>query len=202
MKIICVGRNYVEHIEELNNEKPKEPIIFFKPTVSLNKSTDFSLPEFSNDIHHEIEIIFEIGKEGKMIELKNSLSYISKIGLGVDFTARDIQKKNKKKGLPWSFAKCFDNSASISKLMSINKFKDINNINFSLLKNKVKVQEGNSKLMIFNIEYLIHYISQKITLEKGDIIFTGTPKGVGKISNQDILEGYINDEKILNISIS
>ena len=201
MKIICVGRNYVDHIKELKNKTPKEPIIFFKPTITLNSSSIFKTPDFSSDIHHEIEVIFEIGKEGKKIGQDDSLSFISRVGIGIDFTARDIQNKNKEKGLPWAFAKSFDDSCSISRLLNINNIGDINNIDFSLYKNGIKVQHSNTNLMIFDIKYLIHFISQKITLEKGDIIFTGTPKGVGKVSKSDKLEGSINNEKILNINI-
>ena len=200
MKIICVGRNYVDHIKELKNKTPKEPVIFFKPTITLNSSSIFKMPNFSSNIHHEIEVIYEVGKEGKTIDENDSLSFISRVGIGIDFTARDIQNKNKEKGLPWAFAKSFDDSCTISRLLNINNISDINNIDFSLFKNGIKVQNSNTNLMIFNIKYLIHFISQKITLEKGDIIFTGTPKGVGRISKSDKLEGFINNEKILNIN--
>ena len=200
MKIICVGRNYVDHIKELKNKTPNEPVIFFKPTITLNSSSIFKMPNFSSNIHHEIEVIYEVGKEGKTIDENDSLSFISRVGIGIDFTARDIQNKNKEKGLPWAFAKSFDDSSTISRLLNINNISDINNIEFSLYKNGIKVQNSNTNLMIFNIKYLIHFISQKITLEKGDIIFTGTPKGVGKISKSDKLEGFINNEKILNIN--
>ena len=201
MKIICVGRNYVEHIEELNNEKPKEPIIFFKPSICKLEDSDFKIPDFSSDIHHEIEIIYKISKSGKNIPISDSINYLSGIGLGIDFTARDIQSKFKEKGLPWSISKSFDNSAAVSKFKSIDEFRDIENIDFSLSKNSIKVQSGNSKLMIFKIEYLIHYISQFIYLEENDIIFSGTPKGVDKLKVGDKLEGYIENEKILNINI-
>ena len=201
MKIICVGRNYVDHIKELKNKTPKEPIIFFKPTITLNSSSIFKMPDFSSDIHHEIEVIFEIGKKGKKIGQDDSLSFISRVGIGIDFTARDIQNKNKENGLPWAFAKSFDDSCSISRLLNIDNIGGINNIDFSLYKNGIKIQHSNTSLMIFDIKYLIHFISQKITLEKGDIIFTGTPKGVGKVSKSDKLEGSINNEKILNINI-
>ena len=201
MKIICIGRNYVDHIDELKNDIPKNPIIFFKPSICKLEGSDFKIPDFSSDIHHEIEIIYKISKSGKNISISDSINYISGIGLGIDFTARDIQSKFKEKGLPWSISKSFNNSAAISKFKSINEFKDIENIDFSLTKNTAKVQSGNSKLMIFKIEYLIHYISQFISLEENDIIFSGTPKGVNKLREGDKLEGYIENEKILNINI-
>jgi len=201
MKIICIGRNYVDHIDELKNDIPKNPIIFFKPSICKLEGSDFKIPDFSSDIHHEIEIIYKISKSGKNIPISDSLNYISGIGLGIDFTARDIQSKFKEKGLPWSISKSFDNSAAVSKFKSIDEFEDIENIDFSLSKNSIKVQSGNSKLMIFRIEYLIHYISQFISLEKNDIIFSGTPKGVDKLKVGDKLEGYIENEKILNINI-
>ena len=201
MKIICIGRNYVDHIDELKNDIPKNPIFFFKPSICKLEGSDFKIPDFSSDIHHEIEIIYKISKSGKNIPISDSINYISGIGLGIDFTARDIQSKFKEKGLPWSISKSFDNSAAISKFKSLDEFKDIENIDFSLTKNTAKIQSGNSKLMIFKIEYLIHYISQFISLEENDIIFSGTPKGVNKLKVGDKLEGYIENEKILNINI-
>ena len=201
MKIICIGRNYVDHIDELKNDIPKNPIIFFKPSICKLEGSDFKIPDFSSDIHHEIEIIYKISKSGKNIPISDTINYISGIGLGIDFTARDIQSKFREKGLPWSISKSFDNSAAISKFKSLDEFKDIENIDFSLTKNTAKVQSGNSKLMIFKIEYLIHYISQFISLEENDIIFSGTPKGVDKLKVGDKLEGYIENEKILNINI-
>ena len=201
MKIICIGRNYVDHIDELKNDIPKNPLIFFKPSICKLEDFDFKIPDFSSDIHHEIEIIYKISKSGKNIPISDSINYISGIGLGIDFTARDIQSKFKEKGLPWSISKSFDNSAAVSKFKSIDEFKDIENIDFSLSKNSIKVQSGNSKLMIFKIEYLIHYISQFISLQENDIIFSGTPKGVDKLKVGDKLEGYIENEKILNINI-
>lgn len=201
MKIICIGRNYVDHVNELKNDIPKNPIIFFKPSICKLEGSDFKIPDFSSDIHHEIEIIYKISKSGKNIPISDSINYISGIGLGIDFTAREIQSKFKEKGLPWSISKSFDNSAAISKFKSLDEFKDIENIDFSLSKNSIKVQSGNSKLMIFKIEYLIYYISQFISLEENDIIFSGTPKGVDKLKVGDKLEGYIENEKILNINI-
>lgn len=201
MKIICIGRNYVDHVDELKNDIPKNPIIFFKPSICKLEGSDFKIPDFSSDIHHEIEIIYKISKSGKNIPISDSINYISGIGLGIDFTARDIQSKFKEKGLPWSISKSFDNSAAVSKFKSIDEFRDIENIDFSLSKNSIKVQSGNTKLMIFKIEYLIYYISQFISLEENDIIFSGTPKGVDKLKVGDKLEGYIENEKILNINI-
>ena len=201
MKIICIGRNYVDHIDELKNDIPKNPIIFFKPSICKLEGSEFKIPDFSSDIHHEIEIIYKISKSGKNIPISDSINYISGIGLGIDFTAREIQSKFKEKGLPWSISKSFDNSAAISEFKSIDEFKDIQNIDFSLSKNSIEVQSGNSKLMIFKIEYLIHYISKFIPIEENDIIFSGTPKGVNKLKMGDKLEGYIENEKILNINI-
>ena len=201
MKIICIGRNYVDHIDELKNDIPKNPRIFFKPSICKLEDSDFKIPDFSSDIHHEIEIIYKISKSGKNIPISDSINYISGIGLGIDFTAREIQSKFKEKGLPWSISKSFDNSAAISEFKSIDEFNDIQNIDFSLSKNSIEVQSGNSKLMIFKIEYLIHYISKFIPIEENDIIFSGTPKGVNKLKIGDKLEGYIENEKILNINI-
>ena len=201
MKIICVGRNYVEHIMELNNEFPVDPVIFFKPESSLLKSKKFLHPSFSTEIHHEIELVYEISKRGKDIDKKDAINYISKVGIGIDFTARDIQSHNKKNGLPWGFSKSFDGSAAISKLLSAEKIKDFDCINFLLKKNNILVQKGSSNLMIYKIDFLISYISNFITLEKGDLIFSGTPKGVGKVKIGDKLDGYYENEKILSINI-
>ena len=202
MKIICVGRNYVEHIMELNNEFPVDPVIFLKPESSLLKSKKFLHPSFSSEIHHEIELVYEISKRGKDIDKKDAINYISKVGIGIDFTARDIQSHNKKNGLPWGFSKSFDGSAAVSKLLSADKIKDFDCINFLLKKNNILVQKGSSNLMIYKIDFLISYISNFITLEKGDLIFSGTPKGVGKVKIGDKLDGYHENEKILSINIS
>ena len=202
MKIICVGRNYVNHIIELENEHPNNPLIFFKNPECLSNIKSFSLPQFSNNIHHEIELVFQICKSGKNIKVNEIKEYVSHIALGIDFTARDIQTENKAKGYPWSFSKNFDNSAPISKLIEIEKFNDINNINFSLLKNKKLVQKGNSNLMIYNINFLLEYISKFITLQEGDFLFSGTPEGVNTIKKGDNLEGFIEDEKLIDININ
>ena len=201
MKIICVGRNYVDHIKELNNNIPENPVIFFKPETSLNESNQFKYPSITNDLHYEVELVFKIKKEGKNIKKINAKNYIDRIAIGIDFTARDIQSKAKEERLPWDLSKGFDNSASISKLKKINFFKNIDNLNFSLYKNKKKVQNGNSKLMIYKIDFLIHYISKYVTLNKGDLIFTGTPKGVGPVNVGDKLEAYIENEKLLITNI-
>ena len=202
MKIICVGRNYVNHIIELENEHPKNPLIFFKNSECLSNIKLFSMPQFSNNIHHEVELVFKICKSGKNIKVNDTKEYISHIALGIDFTARDIQNEYKAKGYPWSFSKNFDNSAPISRFIEINNFNDIKNINFSLIKNKELVQKGNSSLMIFNINFLLEYISKFITLQKGDILFSGTPEGVGNIKKGDNLEGFIEDEKLIDININ
>jgi len=201
MKIICVGRNYVDHIKELNNNIPENPVIFFKPKTSLNESSQFKYPSITNNLHYEVELVFKIKKEGKNIKKINATSYIDRIAIGIDFTARDIQSKAKEERLPWDLSKGFDNSASISKLKKINFFKNIDNLNFSLYKNKKEVQNGNSKLMIYKIDFLIHYISKYVTLNKGDLIFTGTPKGVGPVNAGDKLEAYIENEKLLITNI-
>jgi len=201
MKIICVGRNYVDHIKELNNNIPEYPVIFFKPETSLNESSQFKYPFITNNLHYEVELVFKIKKKGKNIKKINAKSYIDRIAIGIDFTARDIQSKAKEERLPWDLSKGFDNSASISKLKKINFFKNIDNLNFSLYKNKKEVQNGNSKLMIYKIDFLIHYISKYVTLNKGDLIFTGTPKGVGPVNVGDKLEAYIENEKLLITNI-
>jgi len=201
MKIICVGRNYVDHIKELNNNIPENPVIFFKPKTSLNESSQFKYPSITNNLHYEVELVFKIKKEGKNIKKINATSYIDRIAIGIDFTARDIQSKAKEERLPWDLSKGFDNSASISKLKKIKFFKNIDNLNFSLYKNKKEVQNGNSKLMIYKIDFLIHYISKYVTLNKGDLIFTGTPKGVGPVNVGDKLEAYIENEKLLITNI-
>jgi 2-keto-4-pentenoate hydratase/2-oxohepta-3-ene-1,7-dioic acid hydratase in catechol pathway len=202
MKIIAIGRNYVEHIEELNNERPEEPIIFTKPDTALvRNSQPFYYPDFSSDIHYEVELVIRICKMGKNIHEKFASTYFDAIGLGIDFTARDLQSKAKNKGLPWALAKGFDGSAPISEFLPLSFFKDIHDINFSLqVDSKVK-QVGNSSLMLFNFNTIISYISRFITLRSGDLIYTGTPKGVGPVKIGNILEGYIEDKKLLEVEI-
>jgi len=202
MKIIAIGRNYAEHAKELNNPVPAVPVIFMKPdTAVLKDNKPFYHPEFSTDIHHEIELVLKISKEGKHVAQKFAASYFEEIGLGIDFTARDIQTKHKEKGLPWELAKSFDNSAPISKFIPKSEFKDLNNLNLRLDLNDKTVQEGNTKDLLFSFEYIIAFVSQYITLKKGDLIFTGTPKGVGKVNIGDHLCGYLEDEKLLDFYI-
>lgn len=202
MKIICIGRNYTDHIAELANEKPTEPVIFLKTDTSvLLKNFPFVIPEFSKDVHYEVEILVKINKVGKYIDAKFAHKYYDEIGLGIDFTARDLQEKLKAKGLPWEKAKAFDGSAVIGEFLPKETFENLENINFSLLKNQETVQQGNTHLMLWKIDELIAYISQYFTLKKGDIIFTGTPKGVGKISENDILTGFIENKKMFEIKV-
>jgi len=203
MKIICIGRNYSEHAKELNNAVPEKPVFFLKPdTALLTKNKDFYYPEFSKDIHYEVELVFRICKMGKYIEPKFAHKYYNEIGIGIDFTARDLQDDCKKKGLPWEIAKAFDNSAPISdKFLPISEIKDLNNINFSLDINQKTVQLGNSSNMIFNIDNIIAYVSQFMTLKVGDLIFTGTPEGVGAVKIGDKLTAKIENETLLEFFI-
>jgi 2-keto-4-pentenoate hydratase/2-oxohepta-3-ene-1,7-dioic acid hydratase in catechol pathway len=202
MKIICIGRNYVNHIEELENKRPDEPVIFLKPdTAVLPKKTPFVIPEFSNDIHHEIEILVKINKVGKYIDTKFAHKYYDEIGLGIDMTARDVQNKLKEKGLPWEKAKAFDGSAIIGDFIPKNNFISIENITFELTNNGHTVQKGNTSNMLWKINEIISYVSKYFTLKKGDIIFTGTPEGVASVSPNDILEGFIENKKVLRLHI-
>jgi 2-keto-4-pentenoate hydratase/2-oxohepta-3-ene-1,7-dioic acid hydratase in catechol pathway len=202
MKIIAIGRNYQEHAKELNNPIPTEPVVFLKPdTALLKEGKAFYHPDFSNDIHYEVELIIKIGKEGKHITSKFARNYIEAIGLGIDFTARDLQQKCKEKGLPWEIAKAFDHSAPIGEFIPINEIPDLNAIQFSLKQNQIVVQNGNSADMIFSFDDIISYVSQRFTLKKGDLIFTGTPAGVGKINIGDLLEGYISNRKMLSVPV-
>ncbi len=202
MKIIAIGRNYQEHAKELNNPIPTEPVVFLKPdTALLKEGKAFYHPDFSNDIHYEVELIIKIGKEGKHITSKFARNYIEAIGLGIDFTARDLQQKCKEKGLPWEIAKAFDHSAPIGDFIPVNEIPDLNAIQFSLKQNQIIVQNGNSADMIFSFDDIISYVSQRFTLKKGDLIFTGTPAGVGKINIGDLLEGYISDRKMLSVPV-
>ncbi len=202
MKIICIGRNYAKHIEELQNERPEEPVVFLKPdSAVLLKQHPFVIPEFSSDIHHEVEILVKINKVGKYIEPKFAPNYYDEIGLGIDFTARDLQSKLKEKGLPWEKAKSFDGSAVIGNFISKKEFISLENINFKLIKNEKIVQKGNTSLMLWKIDELISYISQYFTLKIGDILFTGTPEGVAAVQPNDVLEGFIEDKKMFKIHI-
>lgn len=201
MKIICIGRNYAEHAQELGNEIPESPVIFMKPdTAVLKKGSDFYIPEFSDDVHYELEVVLKISKGGKYIQEENADKYYNEIGLGIDFTARDLQSHLKAKGLPWELSKGFDGSAVVSEFFRKEDF-DMKNLNFSLLKNKQEVQNGNTSLMIFSPEKIIAFVSQYFTLRVGDLIFTGTPKGVGKVSENDILEAFLEDKKVFDLRI-
>ncbi len=202
MKIICIGRNYAKHIEELQNERPDEPVIFLKPdTAVLPKGQDFYIPEFSNDIHHEIEILVKINKVGKYIDQKFAHKYYDEISVGIDFTARDLQQKLKDKGLPWEKAKAFDNSAVIGDFISKKIFSSSESLTFELLKNKQTVQSGDSAMMLWQIDEIIACVSRFFTLKTGDIIFTGTPEGVAQVKSGDVLEGYLNQKKLLTTEI-
>ncbi len=203
MKIICIGRNYSEHAKELNNKIPTEPLFFLKPDSSiLPNRTAFYIPEFTNDVHYEVELIYKICKLGKHIKEEFAHRYYSEIGLGIDFTARDIQSEVKEKGHPWEKAKAFDGSAVVSRhFFPKEEFEDLNNIEFSLLKNGETVQTGNSSDKIFNIDRIISHVSKYIMLKIGDLIFTGTPAGVGKIQDGDVLEGYLKGAKMFKVKI-
>ena len=202
MKIICVGRNYTDHIKELENNKPKEPVLFLKPDSSIIlNNKPFFIPDFSQNIHYELELIIKISRLGKHIQEKFSHKYYDFIGLGIDFTARDLQSDLKSKGLPWEKSKAFDGSCFISKWINKSEFNDVNNLNFNLNKNGKTVQKTNSKLMLWKVDELISYISTFFTLKIGDVIFTGTPAGVGNVSIGDNLEGFIEDNKIFNLNI-
>lgn len=201
MKIICIGRNYTEHIAELQNEKPTEPVIFLKPdSAILPKKMPFIIPPFSNDVHYEVEVLVKINRVGKHIDTKFSHKYYNEIGLGIDFTARDVQKKLKEKGLPWEKAKGFDGSAVIGKFYDKNEF-DLTNLTFQLNKNGKIAQNGNTKNMLWKIEEIIAYVSQYFMLKKGDIIFTGTPAGVGQVHPNDILIGKIENKTAFEIKV-
>jgi len=202
MKIIAIGRNYAEHAKELNNPVPTTPVIFMKPDTALLKDNKpFYHPEFSQDIHHEIELVLKVSKEGKHISEKFAANYFEEIALGVDFTARDIQTKHKEKGLPWELAKAFDNSAPVSNFLPKAQFADLYNLNFKLDINGKNRQRGNTKDLLFSFERIIAFVSQYITLKKGDLIFTGTPEGVGKVAVGDHLEGFLEGEKLLDFYV-
>ena len=202
MKIICVGRNYAAHIEELKNATPTEPVLFLKPdTAILLKKQPFFIPDFSDDVHHEVELLVRINRIGKHIDRKFAHKYYSEIGLGIDFTARDLQAKLKKEGLPWEKAKGFDGAAVVGNFIKKDVFDDVNNVNFSLKCNEKTVQKGNSLLMIWKIDALIEYISKYFTLKIGDIIFTGTPAGVGRVNANDVLTGYIEETEVFSIKV-
>jgi len=202
MKIICIGRNYVNHIEELHNERPTEPVIFMKPdSAVLLKQHPFVIPEFSQDIHHEIEIIVKISKVGKHIDAKFAHKYYDEISVGIDFTARDVQNQLKAKGLPWEKAKAFDGSAVIGEFLPKKQFNSLENITFELTNNNLTVQKGNTSHMLWKIDELISFVSRYFTLKIGDIIFTGTPEGVAAVKPEDVLEGFLEGNKLFRIQI-
>ena len=202
MKIICIGRNYSEHAKELNNAVPEKPVFFMKPdTALLQKNNPFFFPEFSKDVHYETEIVLKINRNGKYIEEKFAHKYFDEIGIGIDFTARDLQTEQKKKGLPWEIAKAFDQSAPVGNFVSKSKFPDINQLNFSLKINGELKQQGNTRDMIFSFDRIISYVSQFVSLKTGDYIFTGTPSGVGPIQINDHFEAFIEGEKLLEFNV-
>lgn len=210
MKIICIGRNYIEHANELNNPLPKEPVFFLKPdTAIIRNNQPFYYPDFSEEIHYEVEIVLKINlsrhecrdKSGKNIVSELAHQYYDEIGIGIDFTARDLQAKAKENGLPWEIAKAFDGSAPIGKFVEKSKFPDVNNLNFSLDINNNRVQQGNTKDMLFSFAQLIAYVSKFITLKTGDLIFTGTPAGVGPVKTGDKLQAAIEDEVLLDFCV-
>lgn len=202
MKIIAIGRNYAEHIEELKNERPSAPVVFLKPdTALLKNNTPFYHPDFSENIHHEVELVLKISKEGKHIQKKFADRYFEEIGIGIDFTARDLQDKCKAKGLPWEIAKAFNGSAPIGDFLPASTFEDLNDINFHLLINGQEKQKGNTRMMLFDFGTIIEYVSKFFTLKKGDLIYTGTPAGVGKVSIGDRLEAFIEDKKLLDFEV-
>jgi len=202
MKIICIGRNYANHIEELKNERPLEPVVFMKPdSAVLLKQHPFVIPEFSEDVHHELEIIVKISKVGKYIEPKFAHKYYDEISVGIDFTARDLQAKLKEKGLPWEKAKAFDGSAVIGEFLPKSQFVSLENITFEMKSNDLTVQKGNSNMMLWSIDELISYVSQFFTLKIGDIIFTGTPAGVAAVRPNDVLEGFLEGQKLFRIQV-
>ncbi|MDG1803402.1 fumarylacetoacetate hydrolase family protein [Flavicella sp.] len=202
MKIICIGRNYAKHIAELENEKPEEPVFFLKPdSAILPKKMPFFIPTFTNEVHYEVEVLVKINKVGKHISSKFAHKYYDEVGLGIDFTARDVQNKCKEKGLPWEKAKAFDGSAVIGEFVVKESLGDLQNLSFSMKKNDVLVQEGNTNSMLWQIDELIAFVSQYLTLKKGDVIFTGTPAGVGPVAENDILIGELNGKKSFEIKI-
>ena len=203
MKLICIGRNYAKHIEELDNERPEHPVVFLKPDSSVLLSKHpFVIPPFSNDVHHEVEVLVKIKKIGKHIDEKFAATYYDEIGLGIDFTARDLQAQLKEKGLPWEKAKGFDGAAVIgTKWLPVSDFESVDNISFRLESNGDVVQQGSTKEMLWKIDALISYVSQYFTLKIGDIIFTGTPAGVARVEENDKLKGFIGDTEMFSINV-
>ena len=202
MKLICIGRNYAEHIRELSNERPADPVVFIKPdSAILPKEQDFYIPEFTQDVHYEVEVLVKIKKVGKHIDARFAHKYYDEVGLGIDFTARDLQSSLKEKGLPWEKAKGFDGAAVIGQWVPKNRFEDINKLNFDLSLNGEMVQQGNTSDMLWGVDDLISYVSRFFTLKKGDILFTGTPAGVGRVSPNDYLSGRLEGMEMFRVKI-
>lgn len=202
MKIICIGRNYVDHIKELSNERPKDPVVFIKPdSAVLPNEQDFYIPDFSADIHYEVEVLVKIKKVGKHISPEFSSLYYDQLGLGIDFTARDLQEELKAKGLPWEKCKGFDGAAVIGSWVSVTSIENVNDVQFSLSKNGSVVQQASTAQMLWNIDELVSYVSRFFTLKKGDIIFTGTPSGVGPVKAGDVLEGHFMGQSMFKIGV-
>ncbi len=202
MKIICIGRNYTDHIEELANERPEDPVVFLKPDTSLVlKNQPFFIPPFSNDVHYEVEVLVRINRIGKHIQQKFSHKYYDEIGLGIDFTARDLQAKLKAKGLPWEKAKAFDGAAVVGDWVNKSELQHIDELQFEMTKNGTVVQQSSSALMLWKVDELIAYVSQFFTLKIGDIIFTGTPAGVGPVIENDVLEGSLEGRQLFSIKV-
>jgi 2-keto-4-pentenoate hydratase/2-oxohepta-3-ene-1,7-dioic acid hydratase in catechol pathway len=202
MKIICIGMNYAEHVRELKTEIPKEPVFFMKPdTALLLGDKPFFLPDFSNEIHYEVEIVAKICRLGKNIDVQFANRYYNEFTTGIDFTARDIQNKCRKEGKPWEISKAFDNSAALGRFIKINQVPNYQSINFKLLKNGQKVQEGNTSTMIFTLDQIISYVSRFLTLKIGDLLYTGTPPGVGPVKVGDKLEAFLENEKLLTVDV-
>lgn len=201
MKIICIGRNYAEHAKEMKSELPTEPVFFMKPETALLKGTDFYYPDFTTDLHHEVEIVLKIAKNGKHIAEEFAGNYYNEVGIGIDFTARDLQAQCKAKGLPWEKAKAFDNSAPLGEFMPKEQFASLAHIGFSLQVNGQERQRGNTKDLIFSFEKVIAYVSKFVTLKTGDLIFTGTPEGVSAVQTGDTLEAFIENKKMLTLHI-
>ena len=202
MKIICIGRNYAAHIDELHNERPKDPVVFLKPDTTIGqKNHPFYLPHFSNDVHHEIEVVVKINRIGKHIQEQFAHKYYQEIGLGIDFTARDLQQTLKSKGLPWEKAKAFDGATALGNWFEKSQFEDLNKLHFELRKNGQVVQKGTTAQMLWSIDALIAYVSQFFTLKIGDILFTGTPSGVGPVVENDLLEAFLEGQPALKLNV-
>ena len=202
MKIICIGRNYVAHAKELGNDVPSEPLFFLKPdSALLQKGNPFYIPGFSQDVHHELELVIRINRLGKNIDEKFAHRYYDQVGIGIDFTARDLQQQCKEKGLPWEKAKAFDGSAPMSAFKTLNNLGGLHQLNYELKINGETVQQGDPSLMIFHPDVLIAHVSKFMTLKIGDLLFTGTPKGVGPVAPGDHLEGFLNGEKLLDLKV-